>query len=587
LAETDPDRVARQPVFAALALLIAVILALVAAGVFATWRIYSLGNHRFIDQAGPFFAVTEDLANEMLNEETGVRGYVLTGNPATLQPYRQGLKYTKLELALIKKDEKFDPRIPRDLARMTRQVDALQSYYAHEVALVRSGPAGRRRAAANTLIGKNHFDHLRGASLALIADAGAVIKRSHDEQHGTLVGSIAFLGIVGALALTLTIGLLLFVPRRLLGLVREERDARHAAQEGADAARALAHVRDAVLLLDGDGEVRYANPAANTLLAGAHVGAVLEELGHGNVTAAGPRPVSLVGRERWLTFAETPFDGGRVVVLRDVTEDMRLERLRADFVATAAHELRTPLAAVYGAVRTLRHSEHELGEEVSAQFLAMIEDEAERLKLVMDQLLASAQLDRDETTLHREVVDMGELCRSVAGAIDIRKPEAIELAVEAPADPVEVDADGERLRQVVANLLDNAIKYSPGGGRVEVRVGAQGRSGTIEVADHGLGIPAHEQQRIFEKFYRLDPSMTRGIGGSGLGLYISRELVRQMDGEILVDSQLGEGSTFTVLLPLAHVPRLRREEGAAVSDAADRAGTGAEPSAAGSSQALE
>jgi len=92
LAETDPDRVARQPVFGALALLILVILALVAAGVFATWRIYSLGNHRFIDQAGPFFAVTEDLANEMLNEETGVRGYVLTGDPATLRPYHQGRK---------------------------------------------------------------------------------------------------------------------------------------------------------------------------------------------------------------------------------------------------------------------------------------------------------------------------------------------------------------------------------------------------------------------------------------------------------------------------------------------------------------
>ena len=162
MAETDPDRVARQPVFGALALLIVVILALVAAGVFATWRIYSLGNHRFIDQAGPFFAVTEDLANEMLNEETGVRGYVLTGNPATLKPYREGVRLTKLELALIRKDQSFDPRIPADLARMTREVDALQSYYAHEVALAQSGSAGRRQAAANTLIGKNHFDHLRG-----------------------------------------------------------------------------------------------------------------------------------------------------------------------------------------------------------------------------------------------------------------------------------------------------------------------------------------------------------------------------------------------------------------------------------------
>jgi len=210
---------------------------------------------------------------------------------------------------------------------------------------------------------------------------------------------------------------------------------------------------------------------------------------------------------------------------------------------------------------------------MSTQFLAMIEDEAERLKLVMDQLLVSAQLDRDEVTMHREAVDLAELCKSIAGTVELRKPESIELAVRAPEDVVEVDADGERLRQVVANLLDNAIKYSPGGGGVEVRVGMQGGSGTIEVADQGLGIPAHEQQRIFEKFYRLDPSMTRGIGGSGLGLYISRELVRHMGGEIIVDSQLGDVSTFTVLLPLAHVPRLRREESAAVSRIADRAGS--------------
>jgi signal transduction histidine kinase len=557
LAGTDPSRLARQPVFAALTLLIAVILALVAAGALAGWRIYSLGNHRFIDQAGPFFAVTEDLANEMLNEETGVRGYVITGDPSTLGPYRQGLKYARAELALIKKDESFDPRIPHDLAAMTRVVNVLQAYYAREIALVRSGPAGRRRAARDTLLGKRHFDHLRGASAALIADAAAVVKRSHNEQHATLVNSIVFLGVVGAIALAITVGLLRFVPRRLLGLVREEREAREAAQEGADAARALAHVRDAVLLLDENGTTRYANPAARELLGDAELGALLDELRPGDGTTAGPRPITVGGGERWLTFAETPFEGGRVVVLRDVSEDMRLERLRSDFVATAAHELRTPLAAVYGAVRTLRHPVHELSPEVSAQFLAMIEDEAERLKLVMDQLLVSAQLDRDEIQLHKEAVDIADLSRSVVGAVDIRKPDGIELAVDAPDGSVEVDADGERLRQVLGNLLDNAIKYSPNGGQVAILVEARDGFGAIEVADRGLGIPAHEQRRIFEKFYRLDPSMTRGIGGSGLGLYISRELVRQMGGQIRVESRLGEGATFIVLLPLARAAKVR------------------------------
>ena len=104
---------------------------------------------------------------------------------------------------------------------------------------------------------------------------------------------------------------------------------------------------------------------------------------------------------------------------------------------------------------------------------------------------------------------------------------------------------------MIANLLDNAIKYSPGGGRVELRVVANGNSGMIEVADQGLGVPANEQRRIFEKFYRVDPSMSRGIGGSGLGLYISRELVQQMGGQLSLTSRLGQGSTFTITLPLA------------------------------------
>ena len=554
-------RRAQRSVQFALALLILVIAALVGAGIFAAYRIYDLGNHRFMVQAAPLFAVTEDLAVEVLNEETGVRGYVITGDPKTLQPYYEGRKYTKLELGIIAKDQSFDPRIPADLKSMRAEVTALDRYFAQEIALVKSGPAGKKRAAARILVGKTHFDHLRAASGRLIADAGTVVKRSHKEQHRTLVDSFIFLGLVGLLAIVLTVALLMIVPRRLYSLFREERMARRDAEQGADAARALAHVSDAVLLLDGDdagAKVRYWNPAAHELFGVANgdgatpeVERVLHELRGGVRPAPGPRPVTVDERERWLTYAETPFDGGTVVVLRDVSEDLRLERLRADFVATAAHELRTPLAAVYGAVRTLRQTEHKLSEEMTAQFLQMIENEAERLKLVMDQLLVSAQLDREEIHLHQERVDISDLCRGLVDSVAVRAPEGIDVEVAVPAEQVCVEADVERLRQVVANLLDNAIKYSPGGGRVDLRVGERRGFGVIEVADHGLGIPPHEQHRIFEKFYRLDPSMTRGIGGSGLGLYISRELVRHMGGQLSVASRLGEGSTFTVMLPLS------------------------------------
>jgi signal transduction histidine kinase len=110
--------------------------------------------------------------------------------------------------------------------------------------------------------------------------------------------------------------------------------------------------------------------------------------------------------------------------------------------------------------------------------------------------------------------------------------------------------DENKLRQVLVNLVDNAVKYSPGGGRVEIRLRGEPGRCLIEVADGGLGIPSDEQDRIFEKFYRLDPQQKHGIGGSGLGLYICRELVERMDGHLTVDSEPGRGSTFTVELPL-------------------------------------
>jgi signal transduction histidine kinase len=554
--DRDAARRAQQPVRVAIALLICVVGALVAMGAIASWRIYTLGNHRFIDQAGPFFGVTEDLAVEMLNEETGVRGYVITADPKTLAPYYQGKKYVNVELALIAKDASFDPKIPGHLAAMRREVARLQVYFANQIALVKSGPAGQRRAQANVLAGKGHFDHLRQASRDLINDAASVIKRSHHEQRGTLLTSFAILGTAGFVAIAIAAGLLLTVPRRLYRLYREERMARRAAEQSADASRALAHVREAVVLLDEDGVVRYWNPPAGALFGLVAGGGMSTDLEHAlnefhrAGENPGSRPLTFDGHERWLTCAESPFDGGRVVVFRDMTDDHRLEQLRSDFVATAAHELRTPLAAVYGAVRTLRQDEYKLSKDVSEQFLEMIENESERLKLVMDQLLVSAQIDRADIRLHRQPVEAVGLCEGVVDSVRVRKPDAIELALESHA-AVTVDADPERLRQVIANLLDNAIKYSPRGGLVELRVSATDGVGVIEVADQGLGIPAHEHQRIFEKFYRLDPSMTLGIGGSGLGLYISRELVQQMGGRLSVDSRFGAGSTFTVTLPIA------------------------------------
>jgi signal transduction histidine kinase len=554
--DRDAARRAQRPIRVALALLIVIVVGLVAAGGFAAYRIYSLGNDRFNNQAGPFFAVTEDLAVEMLNEETAVRGYVITHDPKTLAPYRQGHNLAHRELDLIAKDASFDRDIPGHLAAMRKEVASLEAYFASEIALVRSGPAGQKRAEDAILAGKGHFDHLRTASGALIGDAADVVKRSQHDQHTTLVIWLTVLGLAGFGAVAIAAALLRFVPRRLYTQFREEQRARRDAERSADAARALTHVREAVLLVEDGGDVRYANPSATALfrlgegdLESAQLRTLLDDDTQESETV--PQLITISGRDHWLTATRSSFDGGQVVVFRDVSDDRRLEQLRSDFVATAAHELRTPLSAVYGAIRTLRREDHELPAELRTQFLEMIEAQSDRLRALMDQLLVSAQLDAVDLQLQPQSVDASSICDDVLDAARLHKPHNIELSLHDAMSRVRVRADPDRLRQVIANLIDNAVKYSPGGGEIAVHVASNGTTGMIEITDRGLGIPAGEHERIFEKFYRLDPAMTNGVGGSGLGLYISRALIRQMGGELAVRSTRGIGSTFLITLPLS------------------------------------
>jgi two-component system phosphate regulon sensor histidine kinase PhoR len=260
-------------------------------------------------------------------------------------------------------------------------------------------------------------------------------------------------------------------------------------------------------------------------------------------------PIVLGGRERWVSVSGVEFGDGTVYALQDVTEEHALEKTRSDFVATASHELRTPLAAVYGAVRTLRRDDVELSDYDRTQFLEMIESEATRLARIVDQILLAGQLDADAVDLELTECDPEQVAAGVIESAEMHLPESISLDLDVDgAQPI--NCDENKLRQVLVNLVDNAVKYSPSGGRVELRVRSANGSCLIEVADEGLGIPPEERERIFEKFYRLDPQQTQGVGGSGLGLYISRELVERMDGRLRVASEPGKGSRFTVELPL-------------------------------------
>jgi two-component system phosphate regulon sensor histidine kinase PhoR len=220
-------------------------------------------------------------------------------------------------------------------------------------------------------------------------------------------------------------------------------------------------------------------------------------------------------------------------------------------VATVSHELRTPLAAIHGSALTLLRRDIELPGELRERLLEVIGEESDRLAQIVNDLLIASHLDSGQLPVSIESCDPLALSESLVEAMGTRVPETIDLSLEAPEELAPVAADRAQLRQVLANLVDNAIKYSPDGGPVGLRLEERDGCVRFEVADEGLGIPAGEHRRIFEKFYRLDPNMTRGIGGTGLGLYISRELVRRMEGRIWVESRLGEGSRFFVEIPLA------------------------------------
>jgi two-component system, OmpR family, phosphate regulon sensor histidine kinase PhoR len=262
-------------------------------------------------------------------------------------------------------------------------------------------------------------------------------------------------------------------------------------------------------------------------------------------------PLELPDRELWLSIAAVGFSEGTVYAFRDLTEERVLEELRSDFVSTVSHELRTPLAAVYGAALTLQRDNLPLDEEQRGNLLDVIAGESERLARTVNDILWASRLDADHLQLEIGSHDAAELSRAVIRAAEVHLPPQVELSLSCDPELPPVAGDPDKVRQVLTNLVDNAVKYSPGGGRVDVGVSRREHVVRFSVADRGLGISQAEQRRIFDKFYRVDPNLTRGVGGTGLGLYICRELVRRMNGTIWVESREGEGSRFSFELPVA------------------------------------
>jgi PAS domain S-box-containing protein len=334
---------------------------------------------------------------------------------------------------------------------------------------------------------------------------------------------------------------------------------------------------DGIITLDRDGRITSWNDAGTQITGHAReriLGLSLRELGE---LLDAPRdafegeerrpPVETVaiqtadGETRWLAISRSPLpEWGWVIVFRDETarrqmEELRAlhetERLKSDLIAAVSHELRTPLTSIVGFAETLLRHDPPPGEQ--RRFLEITYQQALRLGRLVDDLLDLRALSEGPARLELETVDIVALLREQADVFAATS-ELHEIELDAPEPPLYVDIDAFRMRQVVSNLVANAIKYSPDGGRVQLRAATTPGSVRIEVVDQGIGIPPAVQPRVFEPFFRGEDPSRRMIGGVGLGLALSREIVEAHGGSIGFESRELAGSTFFVELPAATVP---------------------------------
>lgn len=340
----------------------------------------------------------------------------------------------------------------------------------------------------------------------------------------------------------------------------------------------LSSMVEGVVAIDRDQRILFANERAGQLLdypTRSAVGRFLPELIRqraildvvkGSLEDGGSRSLELdwlVPGQRTLALHVARLPGspprGAVLVFHDNTELRRLERLRQEFVANVSHELKTPLAVIKACVETLIDGASE-DPVHRGQFLERIADQTERLHYLILDLLHLARIESETEIFTKEELPLDRIVReSLEKHRTLAQQRRHEL-VAVPPDSAEKEilawADEEAVRQILDNLVDNALKYTPEGGKVEVRWGRKGDRAFLQVRDTGIGISEADLPRIFERFYRVDKARSRELGGTGLGLSIVKHLTQAMQGTVQGESTLGQGTCFTVLLPLPREIRI-------------------------------
>jgi PAS domain S-box-containing protein len=331
----------------------------------------------------------------------------------------------------------------------------------------------------------------------------------------------------------------------------------------------LAHVADGIVAVDRDGKAVLWNEAA-TRITGIDRGDVLgrdpaevlkRSLTDPDSEEGGTRILAIPrgGEEVWLSVSEAVMRdpsgevAGRIFTFRDVSAQRLVEQMKSGFVSTVSHQLRAPLTSIYGFAETLLRHDINFSDEERRTFLQYVASESERLTAIVDTLLNVARLEAGDLQVELAPIDLRALVTDVVENADSAVLNGHEFVLELPDEPLQAQADDEKLRQVLVNLVDNAVKYSPAGGRVVISAHPKSELGTVEVVitDEGMGIPQAEHDLIFSKFYRRGELGRQEGMGAGLGLFIAEGLVSAMGGRVRVSSVEGEGSSFAFELPLA------------------------------------
>lgn len=327
----------------------------------------------------------------------------------------------------------------------------------------------------------------------------------------------------------------------------------------------LLHMTDGIIAFDLEGKILHINPAATRLLTIASVEDTFDKIF--KRLGVDVNIEKIIYLENWTSYEQrihvqekyvnlyfAPFTdennrpNGVIVVIQDITEHVKLDNMRKEFVADVSHELKTPITSIMGYADTLVEGEYD--KETQDKFLGVIASEARRMARLVSDLLTLSRYDNNKAKWERSEFDLGELVKRCLDSLKIeidKKKQHAECFVTANVPPVYADKDG--IERVILNILTNSIKYTNEGGTIKVYVGFVYNDAYIKIIDNGIGIPEEDLTKIFERFYRVDKARTREMGGTGLGLSIAKEILDKNNGIIDIKSKVGEGTEVVIRVP--------------------------------------